>query len=308
MKSTRVKRNGFTWAYYASKTLTKKALLLMMGNSDHDTMVKACAKYMTGLGVGVAAIAPNQDGKPYSGCHSFPLECLEEAIQWLREQGMEKVGMAGGSTTGMLCLAAAAHLPDLSLVLAYTPSDHVMQGFFKGKKDGHIPEWPAPGESTMTYRGKPLPYAPFQLSDEDYYNLSYGKATKDAGELSGRALFAHVEACGIPEEAYIPVEQIRGKIVFFGAEDDTLWDTVKYIRRMEARLKAHDFPYNYEVHTYRYGTHFVFPQGVFLAALPAFAVNAFVGKMFKSAKAHPKECQATRMDVDRATRAAIENW
>ena len=54
------------------------------------------------------------------------------------------------------------------------------------------------------------------------------------------------------------------------------------------------------MHTYRYGTHFVFPQGVFLAALPAFAVNAFVGKMFKSAKAHPKECQATRLD--------IENW
>ena len=62
MKSTRVKRNGFTWAYYAPKTPTKKALLLMMGDSDHDTMVKACAKYMTGLGVGVAAIAPNQDG------------------------------------------------------------------------------------------------------------------------------------------------------------------------------------------------------------------------------------------------------
>ena len=55
---------------------------------------------------------------------------------------------------------------------------------------------------------------------------------------------------------------------------------------------------------------FVFGMGIllFLAALPAFAVNAFVGKMFKSAKAHPKECQATRLDVDRATRAAIENW
>ena len=42
----------------------------------------------------------------------------------------------------------------------------------------------------------------------------------------------------IREEEYIKVERIKGKLLLIGAKDDVLWDTVKYIRRMEARLAA----------------------------------------------------------------------
>ncbi len=307
MKNTRITQNGYTWMYYPAAKKSDKAIMLMVGDSDNDLLTKSCAKYMTSLNTDVVGIAPNQDGKPYDGCHSFPLECLEEIISWLKSRGIKKIGMAGGSTTGMLSLIAASYIPDISLVLTYTPGDFVMQGFFKGKKDGRIPEWPALGESTVSYRGKAVPFAPFNLSDEDYYNMSYGKATKAAGELCGLPLFDHVEKQGIPESAYIKVENIKGKILFFGAEDDTMWHTVKYIRRMEKRLKDNSFKYDYEVHIYRFGTHLVFPQGVFTAAMP-FGVNAFIGRMFKSAKAHPKECEKTRIDVDKATAAAIKNW
>lgn len=55
--------------------------------------------------------------------------------------------------------------------------------------------------------------------------------------VNSRKLFDDSEtAHPIEPEEYIPVENIRGKLLLIGAEDDALWDTAKYIRRMEKRL------------------------------------------------------------------------
>ena len=35
----------------------------------------------------------------------------------------------------------------------------------------------------------------------------------------------------------IKIEKIHGTLLLIGAEDDVLWDTAKYIRRMELRIK-----------------------------------------------------------------------
>ena len=187
-----------------------------------------------------------------------------------------------------------------------TPCDFVMQGFFKGKKDGHIPEWPAPGESTVTWRGEPVPYAPYDMSAEDYYNATYGKAKKEHGELHGLTLFAHVEREPLPEEVFIPVENIRGDIVAFGAEDDTLWFTAKYIRRMEQRLKERGFSFRFEPHIYEKGIHLIFPQGMMKYILPVGC--DLLSKAFVSGRKYPRECKAARIDVDRATAEAVRRW
>ena len=57
-------------------------------------------------------------------------------------------------------------------------------------------------------------------------------------ELFIASEFAHP----IQEEERIKVERIHGKLLLIGAEDDALWETAKYIRRMEKRLteKEHD--------------------------------------------------------------------
>lgn len=304
MNMERINEGGYTWTYCPAKGGADKAIIVSLGHSDHDRMAKGAAKYILALGCNVLAIDPTQPC--HTGCHSFPLECVEAAAKWLRQRGNTKIGMAGGSTTGMLSLVAAAYVPDISLVLAYTPSDFVMQGFFKGKKDGHIPEWPAPGESTVTWRGEPVPYAPYDMSAEEYYNATYGKAKKEHGELHGLALFTHVERKPLPEEVFIPVENIKGTIVVFGAEDDTLWFTAKYIRRMEGRLKEKGFSYRFEPHIYEKGTHFIFPQGMMKCILPV--GSDLLSRMFVSGRTYPKECKAARIDVDRATAEAVRRW
>ena len=110
----------------------------------------------------------------------------------------------------------------------------------------------------------------------------------------------------LPEEVFIQVENIRGDIVVFGAEDDTLWFTAKYIRRMERRLKEKGFSFRFEPHIYEKGTHFIFPQGMMERILPV--GSGLLPRMFVSGKKYPKECKAARIDVDRATAEAVRRW
>ena len=66
----------------------------------------------------------------------------------------------------------------------------------------------------------------------------------------------------------IKVENIRGKLFLVCAEDDALWDTAKYIRRMEKRLAEQPHTCAVEAVIYEHGTHFVFPDGMLRTMLP----------------------------------------
>lgn len=85
---------------------------------------------------------------------------------------------------------------------------------------------------------------------------------------------------------------------FIGAEDDALWDTAKYIRRMQARLADTPHICRAEAVIYPHGTHFVFTEGMMKNILPI-GSGLVVSLMFKAAKEHPKACKATREDIDR---------
>ena len=56
--------------------------------------------------------------------------------------------------------------------------------------------------------------------------------------INSKKLFDDSEAAHpITEEEIIKIEKIHGTLLLIGAEDDVLWDTAKYIRRMELRMK-----------------------------------------------------------------------
>ena len=111
----------------------------------------------------------------------------------------------------------------------------------------------------------------------------------------------------IQENERIKVENIRGKIIFIGAEDDVLWDTCKYIRRMEKRLGSLPHNSTFESWLYEHGTHFAFPQSMLKMMLPV-GSGLLVSFMFKAGKEHPKECRETRIDIDRKLKKALAEW
>ena len=177
----------------------------------------------------------------------------------------------------------------------------------QGKKDG-CKEWPIEGESLFSYHGKPLPYMPFYYQHPKYWQIIAVESRRTGDMLNSRKLFDDSEAAHpITEAETIKVENIHGKLLLIGAEDDVLWDTAKYIRRMEKRLSERPHACEVEAVVYKHGTHFVFPEGMLKTMLPI-GSGLFVKLAFKAAKKYPEECRKTRMDIEVIMTRAIAEW
>lgn len=302
-KSFTPEQDGFYGVYYPNSNPCGKAFIAMLGDSSDDRMVVSGVKWLHKRGCSVMAMSP---GKKEYGHHDYPLERIERAVEVLKAQGNQKIGIVGASTTGMVALAASSLLPDLTLTIAMTPPDFIMEGFYRGNKDG-AREWPS-GGSSLSWRGQGLPYLPYAYRHPEYWNqiMAESRAGKDL--IASRRMFDESERLHPVQAAEkIKVENIRGKVIFVGAEDDVLWDTCKYIRRMLARLDA--LPHKCEAETllYAHGTHFVFPQSMLKAMLPV-GSGLLIRLMFRAGREYPEACRQTRLDIDEKLTRSILAW
>ena len=96
-------------------------------------------------------------------------------------------------------------------------------------------------------------------------------------------------------------------LLLIGAEDDVLWDTAKYIRRMKQRVIDHPHTCRLAFVIYEHGTHFVFPESMLRTMLPV-GSGLFMKLAFKAARKYPKECLGTRQDIDHRVRNAVAEW
>ena len=274
----RLDSDGFNGAWYPTSAESGRGLIIMLGDSSEDRMAKTGAKWLNEQGIHVMAMSP--DKKDY-GHHNYPLERFGKAITFMKAQGCDKLGVVGASTTGMMALLAASYYSELSLTIAISPPDFVMEGFYRDGKDGAT-ERPGNNESSVSWQGQPLPFLPYAYRHPEYWQK-------------------------IQEDERIRVENIHGKIIFIGAEDDVLWDTCKYIRRMEERLGSLPHDSTFESWLYEHGTHFAFPQSMLKMMLPV-GSELLVSFMFRAGKEHKKECRETRIDIDRKLKKALAEW
>lgn len=299
-----IELDGFYGAYWECKQPVDCAMIAMIGDDPEDYMARSCVKWLRKMGVNVLTMSPAK--KDY-GHHNYPLERVEAAITWLKKQGICKFGIVGASTTGTLALTVASYFPDITLTIAMTPSDFIWQGFMQGKKDG-CKEWPIEGESLFSYEGEPLPYMPFVYQHPQYWQCIERESKRNGDMINSWKLFEDSEqAHPITEAEFIKVENIKGKLLLIGAEDDALWNAGKYIRRMEKRLTEHPHQCEVEAVVYQHATHFVFPESLMKVMLPV--GSGFLVKLtFSAAKKYPKECKEARMDIDRRITKAITEW
>ena len=297
-------KDGFYCTYYENPKGANCAMIGLFGDDPNDFMAKCGAKWLHKNGVNVMCMSP--DVKNY-GHVNFPLERIETAIKWLKSHGNKKIGIMGMSTAGMDSLVAASYFPDITLTFGLTPSDFVWQGFEQGEKDG-CKEWPIPDASTLSWQGKPLAYMPFVYAHPEYYH-KIEEETKGSGDITRSThLFIDSEkAREHTEEEMIKVENIKGKLIMVGADDDSFWEAGKYVRRMDKRLKERPHECDYEALTYEHGTHFVLPETMLRKALPV-GLKFVMKFIFKAAKDYPKECEQTRKDIDRRLSAALKQW
>ena len=255
---------------------------------------------------GCHALAMSPDKKDY-GHHNYPLERFEKAIEFLKSQGCEKIGIVGASTTGMLALVAASYYPEISLTVAVSPPDFIMEGFYQDGRDG-MRERPGEKESSVSWQGKPLCYLPYAYRHPEYWQKIMEESKAGGDKIASRKMFDESERRHpVQEEEKIRVERIHGKVICIGAEDDVLWDTCKYIRRMEQRLCKTQHENEFEAWIYEHGTHFAFPESMLKLMLPV-GSGLLVSFMFKAGKEFPKECRETRIDIDRRLQKVIREW
>ena len=296
--------DGFYGTYYINPNGADNAVIGLFGDDPNDYMAKCGAKWLHKNGVNVMCMSP--DVKNYSHV-KYPLERIGTAIKWLKSNGNKKIGIMGMSTAGMDSIAAASYYSDITLTFGLTPSDFIWQGFEQGEKDS-CKEWPIPNASTLSWEGKPIAYMPFVYQHPEYYRI-IEEETKGSGDVTrSTKLFIDSEkAREHTEEEMIKIENIKGKLILIGAEDDSFWETGKYIRRMDKRLQEHPHSCDYEAIVYEHGTHFVLPESLLRTALPV-GLKFVLKFVFRAAKEYPNECEATRKDIDKRLSAAIKEW
>ena len=287
-------KDGFYGTYYENPKGADCAVIGLFGDDPNDYMAKCGAKWLHRQGVNVMCVSPGR--KNYSHVNN-PLERIQTAIKWLQDHGNRK----------MDAIVAASYFPDITMTIGLTASDFVWQGFEQGEKDG-CKEWPIPNASTLSWQGKPLPYMPFVYEHPVYWQ-KIEEETKGSGDITrSTCLFIDSEkARPHTEEEMVKVENIKGRLFLIGADDDSFWEAGKYVRRMDQRLKEHPHTCEYDALVYEHGTHFVLPETLLRIALPV-GLKFVLKFVFKAAKDYPKECEATRKDIDRRLSAALKEW
>ena len=297
-------RDGFCGAWYPNTQKTERAVILMLGDSSEDRMAVSGAKWLHRQNCHALAMSPAK--KDY-GHHDYPLERFGKAIEFLGSQGCGKIGIVGASTTGMLALVASSYYPEISLTVAVSPSDFIMEGFYQDGRDG-MRERPGDNESSVSWQGCPLPYLPYAYRHPEYWQKIMEESRAGGDKIASRKMFDESERRHpVQEEEKIKIERIRGRVICIGAEDDVLWDTCKYIRRMEQRLRETPHESIFEAWLYEHGTHFAFPESLLKMILPVGSA-LLVRFMFRAGKEHPKECRETRVDIDRRLLRVFREW
>ena len=171
------------------------------------------------------------------------VEVVERAAHWLLRRGdvaPGTVGVMGTSRGSELALWAGALLDTIGAVVAFAPSGISWSGLDAG---GPVdaPAW--------TFAGQPLPYVPIGASAK-------AVPAPSAGPVALRAAFEPVLADpGLFESAVIPVEDIRGPVLFVSGEADTMWPATPLTRIAEQRARDRGFPHPMVHLCYRDGGH-----------------------------------------------------
>ena len=106
------------------------AIILMLGSGGSNILTKGVSKWLVKQGVKVLSLGPD---KEEAGYHSFPLERVEAAIEFLKGQGNRRLGVLGASITTIPALTAAARFSDITLTIAVSPLRLCFAGLCTGK-------------------------------------------------------------------------------------------------------------------------------------------------------------------------------
>ena len=155
-----ISEQGFEEHFYDAGE-RDKAVITFSGSEGGSSASDTMAWYYKQHGIsalGVTLFSGKETGK---NLDRVPLEYVENAIAWLKEQGFERIAVDGISKGAEYALLAASHFDDISCVIARVPSWFVSEGM--------IGRGGPSGTSCWSYRGEELGYTPYTIRDFDVF-------------------------------------------------------------------------------------------------------------------------------------------
>lgn len=246
VKSENVIQESLTARYFTPGTSLKRpTIIVVSGSEGRIEKAQAIAEVFAQRGYSALAVCYfGMDGTS-PNLSRIPLEIIENAIGWLKNQDTvdeKRIGIYGRSKGGELVLAAASIFPDLTCVIANTPSCYVYEGLKNG-----IPS----RQSSWSYCGKEFPFLKFSFSVLFRMSIRMILKQKDLVRWMYRQIITNAKT----EDANIAVEKINGPILFLSSEADTIWPSLLHCETAMSRLREKNFRYPYKHCTYERAGH-----------------------------------------------------
>lgn len=253
--------------------LKNRNAVIVLGGSDRFTTVpEVCGRLFAEQGI--PALGMRYWGVPGlpMRLRMVPVESVGAAADWLLEHGAEKVSLYGFSTGAELALLAASRMPQIGGVVAVSPSAVV---------------WGSEDESEFSLRGRNLPHLSQKWT---------GAALRDSLrhlQPEGRTIYQNPIEEGFIDEIAIPVENIRGSILFLYPENDPVWPSREASVYMENRLRGAGFPHPVRSFGYKHASHLL---------APCSSLHRF---LYREERKFPEKCDRSRRDAFRKATAWI---
>ena len=206
--------------------------ILRLGGAEGGANTRD-ADIIASRGYAVLALAYfGAEGLP-ADLEEIPLEYFEKAIAWMKHNANidpEHLGIIGVSRGSSLALLLPTIYHDFDAVVALAPTHVVWQSSYL--------DWSRYAEkSSLSFRGKPLPFVPYDFSDE---------AASAGCNQSGNCAAMYDYSLGQIDRvnaSVIAVERITAPILLVSGEADALWPANKMGNLVVQRLAEKKFRY-----------------------------------------------------------------
>ena len=237
-----VKEDGFEGVLYPAGNRYDKVMIVVSGSNGGMKLTKQFAQVYVRSGVPALAVAFFGTKQTPKNLERVPLEYIEKAVRWLKSKGYNKIGIDGASKGSELALLCASMFPQISCCIARVPSYFVSEGLAasgKSKKPS--------GTSCWSYKGRELPYAAYNCRSFDLPKIV-------AAEKEMHLITINKQKT-VKEEDIIPVEKIKGPILFLSGKNDVVWPSYDSCVYMEKRLDDHEFAFTHKHIAFEYIGH-----------------------------------------------------
>jgi hypothetical protein len=165
-------------------------------------------------------------GQPPGICE-IPLETFTTAVDLLRSNGAERIGVLGTSKGAEAALLTAVHDPRVDVVIAISPTSRVWCNVGPGLDGAQ-----RPCRSSWTWREQPVPFVPMDDSWTPAETDGEPVAIRGWYELSERTFADLVPA------AEIPVDTARADLLLIAGGDDAMWPSVPFAEQLAQRRRS----------------------------------------------------------------------